>query len=519
MPYPLEKLPHQALKGVREDLDVYRVVLPWSKAGGVLPAGSPFPRIAVLPLANISPDPENEYFADGLTEELITVLSQIRGLRVISRTSVTQYKGTTKPVAQIGAELGADSVLEGSVRKSGDQLRIAVQLIDTRTDEHRWSQVYDRKLENVFAIQADVAERTASALKVELLRSEQEAIQEKPTSNLRAYELYLRAMQVARRSEVSFDVQADQEALKLFERALEEDPQFSAAHAALANHLLAMLAVSRSAKDVIPRAREAVARALELNPNSSAAHTARGNLWFQGDLDWARAEAEFQQGIALNPSSSDARFWYAYLLDVLQRFRESIRQFRAAIELDPLWVLPQFNLASVYVTSGDLPGGIAAAEEVVEKFPDYPSARIMLAWFYAIAGRDDDAVQQLDLRGSSPNWIVRRFRAAILGYLGKPEELRAYVGDLEAGRVPEYLSLAARASLYAILGEKEKALELLEDDYREGDRDLWNTYTDPRFDTVREDPRFVALLRAMKLPTTLKRPLQPSRSRPASPHA
>ncbi|HYB77722.1 MAG TPA: adenylate/guanylate cyclase domain-containing protein, partial [Thermoplasmata archaeon] len=159
----LDKLSAPALKGVRGRMDVYRVVLPGAfeeRSEG----GSALPRIAVLPLANISPDPKDEYFAEGLTEELITVLSQLKGLRVISRTSVNQYRGTSKTVAQIGTELGADSVLEGSVRKAGDQLRIAVQLIDPRTDEHRWTQTYDRKLENVFAIQAGVAERTATAL-------------------------------------------------------------------------------------------------------------------------------------------------------------------------------------------------------------------------------------------------------------------------------------------------------------------------------------------------------------------
>ncbi len=196
VPYQLESLGPRRLKGLRESVEVYRVVLPWATPEPFPRSPAP-PRLAVLPLTNISPDPKDEYLADGLTEELITTLSQIKGLRVISRTSMGQYKGTTKPVAQIGAELSAATVLEGSVRKVGDRLRIAVQLIDTRTDEHRWAQSYDRKLENVFAIQAEVAERTANALKVELLGSERKALQERPTESLDAYEAYLRGIQAS----------------------------------------------------------------------------------------------------------------------------------------------------------------------------------------------------------------------------------------------------------------------------------------------------------------------------------
>jgi adenylate cyclase len=516
VPHPLEALGSKSLKGVQEPIAVYRVVLAEVAEPSPFRAAAP-PRIAVLPLANISPDPKDEYFADGLTEELITVLSQIRGLRVISRTSVNQYKGTTKPVAQIGSELGADSVLEGSVRKAGDQLRISVQLIDTKTDEHRWAQTYDRRLENVFAIQAEVAEKTAGSLKVELLKSEREAIQEKPTANLRAYDLYLRATQVARRYELSFDAKADEEAVRLFEEAVREDPQFSAAHAALANHLIGTLGVTSHAKDVIPRAREAVARALEGNPNSSTAHTACGNLAFQGDLDWARAEAEFQQGIALNPSSSNARFWYAFLLSALQRHNESIRQYRAAIELDPLWPLPQFNLAADYAVTGDMDTGIATAEQLLRTLGDSTSSRALLAWLYAVQGRDEEATRLLEPKSEFSRYRLRMFRSAILGYMGRVEELQAFVSEFESGGASEYLAPVDWASTYAILGNREKALDLLEEDYRSGDRTFWNTYQDFRFDTIREDPRFVALLRSMNLPTTLKRPLRPSRARSSSP--
>jgi TolB-like protein/class 3 adenylate cyclase len=515
VPYPLERLSPRNLKGVREPLDVYRLVLPW-ESGGSSPSSSSLPRIAVLPLANISPDRENEYFADGLTEELITVLSQIKGLRVISRTSVNQYKGTSKPVSQIGSELGADSVLEGSVRKAGDQLRIAVQLIDTRTDEHRWAQTYDRKLENVFAIQAEVAERTAGALKVELLKSEREALQERPTSSLAAYESYLRGVQASRNWvwDVGKRQTMDREVEQYFQAAIREDPHFSAAYSHLANHLLAAMGITRPSSEVLPRIRELVANALELSPNSSDAHTAAGNLAFQGDLDWTRAEAEFQQAIAFNPSTTTARHWYGYLLNVLQRFAEGRKQDLATIELDPLWLSPRIQLISNGNLWGDLEGAIASVEKLLTTFGDSGGIRYWLAELYAHAGRAEDALKLMEPLAGATDPNLRLQRAWILLLLGKPEELRGTLAEWEQGGWPMYVSLTNRAVAYALLGEKEQALTLLETDFREGERLLWSAYRGPAFDPIRNDPRFVSMLRALKLPTTITRPLWPDGRHP-----
>ena len=504
VPYQLERLGPKSLKGVKEPMGIYRVVLPWAGRESVSGAPHP-PRLAVLPLVNISPDPKDEYFADGLTEELISVLSQIRGLRVTSRTSVNQYKGTTKPIAQIGSELGVDSVLEGSVRKAGDQLRIAVQLIDTRTDEHRWAQTYDRRLDNVFAIQAEVAERTAGALRIELLKSEREAIQERPTASLTAYEFYLQGIQAWRELSTG---ESDREGkiAKCFEEAIREDPRFSAAYSYLANYLLGVMGATRPASEVVPRAREAVAKALELNPNSSDARTAQGNLAMQADLDWTRAEAEFQQAIALNPSSSTARFWYGFLLSHLQRFGEAEKQYLAAIELDPLWLLPRLNLGWAHEESGDLVSAISLCEKLAKRFSDTASVHRQLALFYALAGRVDDAVKLVEPLKGATDLDSRAVRAGVLLLLRRPEEARALLAEWEQGRTSQYVSLVDVAAWYSLLGESEKALTLLAQDYREGDRTLWVAYGLTHFDPIREDPRFVAMLRTMKLPTTLARP-------------
>ena len=506
LPYRLEKLGPRSLKGVRDPVEAYRVVLPWV-GGGPPPGGASHPRLAVLPFANISPDAENEYFADGLTEELITVLSRIRELRVISRTSVGQYKGTTKPVAQIGSELGVDAVLEGSVRKSGDRLRIAVQLIDTLTDGHRWAQTYDRKLEDVFGIQAEVAEATATALKVELLKPERLAIRERPTTNLEAYELYLRGIQASERFATQFDRRIDAQAVKYLEEAITLDPGFSAAYFQLANHLMKVMGETRPTAEVVPRIRQLVAKTLELSPNSSDAHGARAELARQVDLDWAVAETEFRRAIELNPGNATARDNYGGLLFTFQRYEEAKEQYLAALEQDPLSLDAHWMLASLPAYQGDLEAGISNFEKLARLYPEGRGTHGMLGHLHAFAGHTEAALKAIEPLSTLTDQLARENHAVVLALVGRPEEARAFLAEWEAGRLPERLALRYVANLCAALGENERALALLEQDAREGDRAIWHVYQYATFDRIRKDPRFVALLEAQHLPTSLKRPL------------
>lgn len=506
--FQLEKLGQKTLKGVREPMDVYRVVLP-EEAPEATRREPSIPRIAILPLTNISPDPQDEYFADGLTEELISVLSQIHGLRVIARTSVTQYKGTSKPVGQIGVELDVTTVLEGSVRKAGNRLRITLQLIDVGSQEHIWAETYNRELNDVFAIQAEVAEQTAGALKLKLLQSERDAIREKPTSSLEAYELYLRGVQASRRFDEAMEINigpSDLEAERYLEAAIREDPGFSAAYAALATHLISAMGSTRLQKEVLPKARALVDRALELNPASSDAHLARANLNWQGGLDWPRAEAEFQQAISLNQSSSSARRWYGYFLESMQRLNEARKQLLAAIELDPLWVAPREGYHMTFLMRGEFAQAISLAEDLVKRFNGAPWTRRILARDLAIAGRFDEVRQFLDPKTEGQDLSERTFRASVLAYGGNLTELRALMDDVEAGRVAGIRPPGWAAANYARLGDKEKTLTLLEQEYQAGESILWNDYQVFAFDVVRDDPRFVALLKALHLPLTLPRP-------------
>ncbi|MGD0250491.1 MAG: adenylate/guanylate cyclase domain-containing protein, partial [Thermoplasmata archaeon] len=258
IPEKFEKLPPRALKGLQLPMDIYQIVLPWNAPQAPARVPGP-PRLAVLPFANISPDSKDEYFADGLTEEVISALSKIRDLRVIARTSVSQYKSTSKTVAQIGDELGVGSVLEGSVRKAGNRLRITLQLIDVGTQDHIWSNSYDRNLDDVFAIQTEIAERTAEVLRLELLGPERESIGKEPTANLVAYDLYLKGIHLAQQSGYE-NIAAS---IPLFEASIRNDPGFAKPQALLANALISLAWDTLPPDEVLPRIRELIAKALE----------------------------------------------------------------------------------------------------------------------------------------------------------------------------------------------------------------------------------------------------------------
>ena len=467
--------------------------------------GVAVPRLAVLPLANISPDPADAYFADGLTEELIAVLSRIRGLRVLGRTSVEQFRASRKSVAQIGSELGVTHVLEGSVRKAGSRLRITLQLIETSTEEHSWSETYDRQLDDIFAIQSDVAERTAARLRLGLATSVGSAFRRPPTANLTAYASYLRAIHAWHQGR---DV-GTQPAIDLFEEAIRADPTFSTAYAHLANLLLQDLGDTRPYDEVVPRTKSLVQRALELDPESSEAHAARGNLAMQGELDWKLAEEEFQKALQLNPSSASSHAWYGLLLEILGRFAEAIPQYEAAIELDPGQSIYRYRMAMTYGRMKRFDVAVDLLRENVAARPESPQIRDNLARVLLSAGRLDEAEREIGISRE----LARNIPAASVDDLGIPLSqamLAAARGDFkpfeerlktltEKSRT-EYVPLTRLAAAHARLGHNAEALDLLEKDLTTGDRALWFTYQDSYFDLIRNDPRFQALLERSHLP-------------------
>ena len=284
--HPLVKLAPRDLKNVKVAIDVFKVVMPWEEDNAPRSEKLDASRIAVLPFANMSPDPGDEYFADGMTEELIASLSGIKGLTVIARTSVMKYKAGQKGVDEIGRELNAGSIVEGSVRKAGDRIRVTVQLVNSSTEGHLWAENYDRKLDDVFLVQSDIAQRVADSMKVKLLAGEKASITKVPTKSIPAYESYLRGMMVINKLEMDLALGA----VRYFEEAIRLDPGFSAAYAALGNLYVSLAGEIVPPREAFAKAEPLIAKALELDDSSSDAHLAEGNLAFQYHLDYQRAE-------------------------------------------------------------------------------------------------------------------------------------------------------------------------------------------------------------------------------------
>jgi TolB-like protein/class 3 adenylate cyclase/Flp pilus assembly protein TadD len=495
--YPVESLGAKGLKGVDHPVPVLRVVLPWSPPLQITEERT-YPRVAILPLRSISPDSKDEYFADGLTEELISTLGQVRELRVIARSSAARFRSTDRPLSDIGRELGASAVLQGSVRKAGDRLRISLQLVDVTSQENLWTQTFDRRLDDVFAVQAEVGKRTAAALRVRVFAAPHPALHKPPTTNLAAYGLYLQGLHLSR----SHRTDDNPQAMDLFRRAIEMDPEFSLAYSHLANRLLGMIGEVEPIQQVLPKAGPLVEKALLLDPESPDAHMAKGNLAMQGDLDWAIAEAEFRQALALNPSDPEPRLWYGVLLRALQRYSDAEEQARVYMELDPLNIGGPSLLTSILRLAGNFEEAERVARTQLKPLLDPSEFHMTLAYTLVYSGRMEEARKEYEQVFAPDNSTVSLDRAVLLARLGKPAEARSLLESYANLAKEQYVPLNRLAVLAAAIGDKDRAIAYLEKDWAEGDRGLWFTYQGIGFDPIRSDPRFVRMLERMRLPTS-----------------
>jgi len=494
---PFSSIGFRQLKNVSVPVELFRMSLPWKTETTVSPSQLDARRVAILPFTSMSPDPNDSYFADGVTEEIISTVSNVSGLSVISRTSIMGYKGSTKKVWEIGNELKAGTVLEGSFRKAGNKIRVTTQLIDVNSDSHVWSQNYDRELDDVFAVQSDIARRVADTLRVKIMPSEDRRIGKTPTKSPDAYALYLKARHYwNERSEASL-----REAIRHFERAIKIDPGYALAYVGVADCYQVLVNHGYlSALEGTPKAREYAAMALRLDDELGEAHAALGYI-LTTECEWNAAEKEFQRAIDLSPSYATAHHWYSLLLAQMGSLDEGQSEIERAASLDPnsLQIMSAKGLLLCY--GRDFDAAIGMQEAVLSVDPDFPPAMANLFWALVCAKKLDDARKQLqkiiDVEGEDPSSSSEQAHAyAALGDRARALSTLERVNEKEGD---DYLFPLDVAMAYHYLGDVDKAFLLLNFAVDQRAAGVASLKMDPIYDNMRKDRRFGEALKRIGL--------------------
>ena len=495
---PLVSAGSKHLKNVSEPMEVYKMEMPWektelSKKEEVL---LPRDRVAVLPFANFSPDPNDSYFADGLTEELINRVSLVKGLEVIARTSVMGFKKKDRRISEIGKELKVGTLLEGSVRKAGNRIRVSAQLIDANTEGHLWVQYYDRKLDDIFEVQSSVAENVAGALKLKLLDEERERVES--TADIEAYTMYLRAMQLFHElTPTSF-----REAIALFEGAVSRDSKFARAYAGLA-HTWYQMSVWADFTLSVNKAEAAARKALELAPDSAEAHSAMGAIHAALDrFDEERLELE--RAIRLNPNLVEANLLLGVYCEIFGRFDEASSFVQKARSLDPLDPDPALYMtlpskSNLLRLRGKVDDAIAAVEDLMEVHRS-PWVYFQAALCYLQKKDFDKALDVVDVGlGYNPGASnLREVRGVAFALSGRREEALDELQDLMKGEF-ESDRINAQFWIRTALGDLDEAFEAL---MRAAELHSWwpTIKFEPLFEKLRKDPRFPEFCKKVGLP-------------------
>ena len=458
--------------------------------------------LAVLPLSNLSPDREQEYFADAMTEELTTRLAKMGTWRVTSRTSVVGYRGTQKKISEIARELGVDAIIEGSIVREASRLKVSARLIDGQTDRQIWADAYERDVEGVLEIQDDIATAIAREVGLTLSPETTRRLAVATRSVLpAAYDAYVRGRHAwDKRGEPDL-----REAIRFFQDSIDADPTYAPAYAGLADSYGQLGYGSYvSPEDSFPRARAAALRALELDPALPEAHAALGYASMYYEWNFAKAEAEYQRAIELNPNYAIAHQWYAYLLTALERpASEAEREIATAKRLDPLSVpinIDQAYILHYYQRNAE---ALSAVKRALEMNPKYPPGYFWLGRIYTSVRRYKEAEMALDSIGPLRTWTPAM---AVIGYLyaktDRRDEAKAVLAEFDAlERAGRYASGYAIAVIYAGLGDRERALSTLEKAYNERSHWLVWLKRDPRWNEIRTDSRFQELVRRVGLPS------------------
>jgi TolB-like protein/DNA-binding winged helix-turn-helix (wHTH) protein/Flp pilus assembly protein TadD len=455
--------------------------------------------LAVLPLESLSSDASQDYFADGMTDELISHLGQISALRVISRTSVMTYKHARKPLPQIARELNVDAVVEGTVLRSGDQVRITAQLIEASTDKHLWSQSYEGELRDTLALQNKVARAIADQIRINLNPQEKAALKTVRVVNPQAYESFLKGRYFwNKRTADGLKV-----ALAYFHQAIDEDPNYAQAYSGLADTYALMgdwqYAVM-TPKEALPKAKAVATKALELDNALGEAHNSLAFCLDGFDWDFDSAGKEFRQAIELNPGYATAHHWYAWHLSLLGRYGDAIAEMKKAESLDPLSLIINADLAELLVLAHSYDESIEQSRKTIEMDPNFAFAHIQLAQAYLAKYRNEEAVAELEkavqLSAGSPTSQANLARAYVA--VGKRSEAQKLLSDLKKRSSPSSSYAAEISVIYAALGDTDQAMNWLEKGYEE--RFNPGVLLRPGFDPLRSDPRFQDLVRRIGLP-------------------
>ena len=465
-----------------------------SSASSISPGAAraiPARSIAVLPFVDFSQTKDQEYFCDGISEEILNGLAKLGALHVVARTSSFAFKGKTGDVAEIARKLGVENVLEGSLRRDGNRIRITAQLIDARNGFHLWSETYERELKDMFAIQDEITASIVNALKIKLAVAL--PVHRKP--NPEAYELNLKGRYFLNKRDFK-------SAIDYFQQALAKDPRDALAYAGLSEvHVVMAVRGGLAPREVMPKAKEAALQALAIDDGLSEAHASLAYVTFFYDWDWPAAEKNYKRAIELNPNNADAHHWYSHYLLAQGRIEESLSKSKRALELSPFDRLMSVHLTWHYLFARQYDQALEQSKKAGEI-----DKRAEGAWRGLVLeqqGKYAEAIAQFekDLEGSTTGGssTTKANLAHAYAASGNPEAAKKIIAELQEQAKSNYLSPFEIALIHAGLGEKDQAFAWLEKAYEERSAELVTLTTEPRFDNLRSDPRFTDLARRMKL--------------------
>jgi non-specific serine/threonine protein kinase len=460
----------------------------------------PIPSLAVLPFTNMSADKDNEYFCDGLAEELINSLSHIHELRVAARTSAFSFKGKDLDIREIGKLLNVQAILEGSVRKAGERLRITAQLVSVADGYHLWSEKYDRDMDDIFAVQDEISLEIVDKLKVKLLKGEKTKVLKRHTENKDAYNLFLKGRYFwNRRNEGDL-----KRAIECYHEAVEKDPKYSLPYLGIADHFIMMGLWSYLPPETARlRAKEALDRALEIDDQLGEAYTSLGYYQFLFDWDWPAAEKNLKRGLALNPNNVYAHVWYGCSLNGMSRFEEAYTELKTALEMEPL--SPIINaVAGIQVSFTHIDEGKKQMHKAIEMEPNLALAHLWLGWIYMFPKIvDEKALEQLQSAVNLGLTFALGWLGCAYAKLGKKEEAIKILGQLDELSKERYISPLQRSAVYMGLGMYDQAFEHLEKAFSQKEPFLPLVfYSNKAYSffpqEFRLDKRYKALMRKMK---------------------